>query len=49
MNPFHHPKLLPTVMVFLDLAASGVYLYNGDVRRGLYWLFGAAMVALVTY
>lgn len=43
------PRLLPSVMIVLDIVASGVYLMNRDIKHSLYWLLGAGMIALVTF
>lgn len=30
-------KMFPLLLIILDLAAAGVYLYQGDYAKGLYW------------
>ena len=44
-----NPKILPTVMIIIDLCASVPYWYNGNWRMGLYWIFAAGLTAMVTY
>jgi Cdc6-like AAA superfamily ATPase len=44
-----NPKFFPTVLIILDLAAAGVYLSHGDVRRLIYWSAAAVLTATVTY
>lgn len=41
-------KLFPYTLIVLDLAASTVYFYNGDLRRGVYWFAAAVLTASVT-
>lgn len=42
-------KFFPTLMIALSLVASGIYFVNGDIRRGWYWFFAAAITVTVTY
>ena len=42
-------KLFPTILIILDLCASGVYLAHGDVRRFVYWIAAAVLTVTVTY
>lgn len=44
-----NPKILPTCMVILSLAASLIYAINKDFRHGIYWLATAIIVSAVTY
>ena len=44
-----YERLFPTALIFLDVCAGSVYLYNGDVRRTIYWLAAAVLTASVTY
>ena len=44
-----NPKLFPTVLICLDVGASAVYAYNGDLRRCVYWIAAAVLTACVTY
>jgi hypothetical protein len=43
------PKLFPTLLIILDLGASGVYLFYADWRRAIYWLAAAVLTATVTF
>lgn len=36
-------KIFPTVLILLQLCASAVHGFNGDVRMAVYW-FAAAVV-----
>jgi hypothetical protein len=42
-------KIFPTVLIILDLAAAGVYIWHGDVRRMIYWIAAATLTFTVTY
>jgi hypothetical protein len=42
-------KLFPTILIILDVCASVAYLFDNDVRRGVYWLAAAILTATVTY
>lgn len=42
-------KILPTVLILIDIAASVPYLMQGDIRRFIYWLAAATLTACVTY
>lgn len=44
-----HPKLFPTILIVLDVAAAVVYFAHGDWRRGLYWLAAATLTSTVTW
>ena len=44
-----NPKLFPTILIFLDLAASLVYVSGGDIRRCVYWFAAAVLTYCVTY
>ena len=41
-------KLFPFIMIVLNLAAAGVYLYDGDFRKTCYWLAAAVLNITVT-
>lgn len=43
------PKIFPTILIFLDLAAALVYLMDGDVKRCVYWVSAATLTYCVTY
>jgi hypothetical protein len=42
-------RLFPTLLILLDLGASGVYAFHGDWRRAIYWFAAAVLTATVTY
>lgn len=44
-----NPKILPTVLIVIDLAAGLVYATRGDARRLVYWTAAAILTASVTY
>lgn len=44
-----NPKLLPTLLIILDIAASAAYMLNGDLRRTIYWFAAAVLTATVTF
>ena len=44
-----HPKLVPALLIVLDLCAAGVYACNGDWRRGVYWIAAGVLTATVTF
>jgi hypothetical protein len=39
----------PTVLIILDIAAAAIYLIQGDLRHGIYWLSAAVLTASITY
>lgn len=43
------PKLFPTVLIVLSVAAALVCAAHGDVRRTIYWLAAAVLNASVTF
>ncbi len=44
-----NPKLFPSILIALDVAAAVVYATHGDARRFIYWLAAAVLTATVTY
>lgn len=44
-----NPKLLPTVMIVLNVLAGLVYAANKDFRHSVYWFAAAVLTAAVTY
>jgi len=44
-----NPKVFPTILIALDLAAALVYACHGDFRRLIYWMSAAVLTATVTY
>lgn len=41
--------ILPTILIIIDMGASIVYLFDGDVRKSIYWIAAAVLTAAVTY
>lgn len=44
-----NPKIFPTVLIALDVAAAIVYAASGDWRRVIYWFAAGILTASVTY
>ncbi len=44
-----NPKVFPSVLIALDVAAALVYAAHGDWRRLIYWLAAATLTATVTF
>ena len=44
-----NPKLFPTMLIVLDVAASIVCGFDGDWRRCVYWFSAAVLTSVVTY
>ena len=42
-------QILPTILIVIDIGAAAVYLYQGDVRKTIYWLAAATLTAVVTF
>lgn len=42
-------QILPTALMVIDLAAGAVCLYDGDMRRFIYWTAAATLTASVTW
>lgn len=42
-------KILPTVLIIIDLLAAIPYGYLGNWRMCLYWLFAAGITFVVTW
>ena len=42
-------KIFPTILIALDVCASLVYLFAGDLRHFVYWTSAAVLTATVTY
>lgn len=41
--------IFPSVMIVLDVCASGVWFWCGNVRMGVYWLAAAVLTFCVTF
>lgn len=44
-----NPKILPTVLMVIDVAAAMPYFCCGDWRRGLYWMAAGVLTFTVTW
>ncbi len=42
-------KVLPTVLIIIDLCASIPYAFAGDWRRFIYWIAAGVLTTCVTY
>jgi len=43
------PRVLPTVLIVIDVLAAIGYIPTGDWRRVVYWLAAAALTWTVTW
>lgn len=44
-----NPKILPTVLMTIDLLAAIPYFVCGDWKRGIYWVAAAVLTWTVTW
>lgn len=44
-----NPKMFPTCLILLNIAAAIVYFAQGDVKKAIYWLAAATLTYTVTY
>lgn len=42
-------KIFPVVLIALDIGAAAFYLFNGEVKKAVYWLAAATLTACVTF
>jgi len=42
-------RILPTILIVIDILAGVIYLTNGDVKKCIYWLSAATLTYTVTY
>jgi hypothetical protein len=42
-------KLLPCLLIALNIGSSAVYLFSGDWKRSIYWIAAAVLTACVTF
>lgn len=42
-------QIFPCCLIVLDVLAAGVYLFNGDIRKTIYWISAAALTSCVTF
>ena len=43
------PRILPTLLMVIDVLAAVVYVFDGDWRRVVYWLAAATLTGVVTW
>ena len=41
--------IFPTALIIIDLCASGVCAFGGDIKRAIYWIAAAVLNACVTF
>jgi hypothetical protein len=41
-------NVFPVVMIVLQFLASATYLFNGDWKRGVYWMAASVLTLCVT-
>lgn len=41
--------VFPVLLIALDVIAAGVYAFDGDVRRTVYWMAAAILAVVVTF
>jgi len=39
----------PIALIVLDMGAAVVYLWEGDIRRSIYWIAAAVLTVCVTF
>lgn len=44
-----NPRLLPTLLIIIDIGAAAVWATHGDWRKAIYWIAAAILTATVTY
>ncbi len=42
-------KILPTILIIIDVCASVHYLYQGNWRKAVYWICAAGLFYVVTW
>lgn len=42
-------KILPTILMVIDLGAAAMYCPTGDWRKVIYWLAAATLTYVVTW
>lgn len=41
--------IFPVMLIILDVGAAVVYLFNGDVKKAIYWAAAAVLNVCVTF
>ena len=44
-----NPKILPTVLIVIDVLSAVPYFCSGDWRRGVYWIAAGLLTFTVTW
>ncbi len=44
-----YTRMLPLMLITINLLSSAIYGYNGDWRRCVYWIAAAVLTAMVTF
>lgn len=42
-------QLFPLILIILDFIAAVFYLFNGDIRKMIYWLSAGVLSICVTF
>ena len=42
-------NVFPVILIILDICAAGVYLFNGDIKKSIYWVAAAVLNVCVTF
>ena len=43
------PRLFPTLLIILDVAAGTIWACHGDLRKAIYWIAAAILTICVTF
>ena len=43
------PRIMPSVLIAIDVMASVIYLSHGDIKKCIYWIAAAVLTASVTF
>ena len=41
--------IFPCILIAMDICAAGVYLFNGDIKKTIYWIAAAVLNICVTF
>lgn len=41
--------IFPLLLIALDVGAAGVYLFDGDFKKAVYWIAAAVLNVCVTF
>ena len=41
--------IFPISLIVLDAFAAGIYLFNGDIKKTIYWIAAAVLNICVTF